>query len=196
MFGSYSGNPINQPISGIVAPDADYNTEGMKEFLTGCFNFNHSLNNLDTSFSKNFDRAFSGCRTLIRKSITLICPMLRAVLQCCRVVVLSTDLHRWKVGKVKNMSGMLYGCTSLDRDLSKWDFHIEVLLDSFISGCISFSPANYDKLLKRLNSYSWEGRTNPKVLGAEFVRYSKSGEADRNSLIAKGWTIIDAGMLV
>lgn len=197
MFRVYAGNTFNQPVSGIILPNKNYGSGGMTEMFTGCTKFNQSVKHFDTTFSDQFNLTFQNCYVFnqsvnhFNMSNANTCV---SMFQGC--ASFNKPVDNWAMGNILAMSNMFQGCIMFNQDLSKWDYNLNVALDNFIAGCLSFSPDNYDKLLKKLNSYTWEGRTTPKILNADYVRYSKAGEMDRNGLIAKGWTIIDAGKLL
>ena len=53
------------------------------------------------------------------------------------------------------------------------------------------SPDNYSNFLVELNS---QVMANNLIFGAKNVKHSAAGQAARDALVAKGWTITDGGL--
>lgn len=102
------------------------------------------------------------------------------------------DVSMWQVENIISMQGALMDAVNFNPDMSKWKFNKEVNLTDFISRS-GMSPDNYDKLLKNLKNTDFSGRTTVKYLGADSIKYTASGKADRDWLVADGWTIVDGG---
>ena len=100
-------------------------------------------------------------------------------------------LDCWDVSKVRDMRHMFSGAVNADVDLSKWDFGAAIFMHDMFHG-VTLSPNNYDGLLSRVVETS--GRSNL-ILDAGNSRYSSSGVAARQALLARGWHISDAGMV-
>lgn len=162
--------------------------------FANCYKFNKPINHFDVSGIKFLSGWFLNCYELNQpmdrwdvSNITLMDYVFFGAYSA------NPNIGMWDVRKVTSMEGMFYLAYNFDCDLSKWKFNKEVNLNDFLREAIGFSPANYDKLLKNLKNTDFTGRQAPKILGCQLVKFTASGKADRDWLVADGWTITDGG---
>ena len=105
----------------------------------------------------------------------------------------SYDVSAWDVSNVTRMDEMFRSATSFDHDLSAWDLSSCTNMTNFMFGKsdLNFSSANYDNLLQACVN----GNQNNVTLGMGTIKYTVSGQARRNTLISRGWTITDGGLV-
>ncbi len=103
--------------------------------------------------------------------------------------VFNQDISGWNMAKVTDMSGMFNDAKVFDQDLSRWNVGALTNADYMLYGS-KLSPAHYDALL-----IGWAAQTvhNNVPLGVGYIAYC-AGASARASLVARGWTITDAGM--
>ena len=105
------------------------------------------------------------------------------------------ELSSWDVSKVTNMDGMFRDATAFNKDISAWKFNVNVNLTSFMGGKSNYNPIFYDRLLQNLANKDWTARTRSKVLDMGTNKYTAAGVAHRATLVSKGWTITDGGLV-
>ena len=98
-------------------------------------------------------------------------------------------LDCWDVTRVIDMRYMFSGSVSADPDLSKWNFARVAFMHEMFSE-VTLSSDHYSKLLVRLAETS--PRTNL-ILDAGDSMYDASGVDARQTLLERGWHIIDGG---
>lgn len=130
--------------------------------------FNENLNSLDFSECESLMYTFSGAKSF------------------------NQPITNFDVSRITNMIGTFNNAESFNQDISIWNFNKQVDLDEFINFS-GISVDNYSRLLKKLDSIDFTGRTTPKVLGALGLKYNDEGAIHRGSLVSKGWTITDSG---
>lgn len=176
-------------------PVSHFDLSGISSINTmfqNCYSFNQTVP-WDTSEVEKFNHMFSGCR-VFNQQVNHLNTSKATEMQSMfnGAYLFNQPLDEWDVSKVTNMSAMFDNARAFDQDLSSWDFNLEVNLASFLN-ISGMSPENYSKLLIKLASIDWAGRTAPKVLGASGVRYEGSGATARQMLVDNGWTITDGG---
>ncbi|MCU4365651.1 DUF285 domain-containing protein [Acinetobacter variabilis] len=111
-------------------------------------------------------------------------------------------IGNWNVSNVTSMHNMFYGAAAFNQDLSSWaaKFNVNVSLAQFFPQT-TWGTTNYDKFLNALwtdinttRPQAWALRTEPKLLGMGFSKYSAASAAARASLVSNGWTITDGGL--
>ncbi|MCT4181657.1 BspA family leucine-rich repeat surface protein [Elizabethkingia anophelis] len=166
LAGLFKGlKKYNQPVNHLVLGDLDH----IEQWFQDAWEWNQPvdkwrLNTGVRSISYLFNRAYSA----------------------------NPDISMWEVENILFMIGTFMDATSFNPDFSKWNFNKEVDLTDFVSRS-GLMPDNYDKLLKRLRNTDFTGRTTVKYLGADSIKYTAAGKADRDWLVADGWTIVDGG---
>lgn len=191
MFDSIVG--FNRPVYGLKMVPY-YDPQATTLIFNGAGKFNQPLAHLDMSISKSIDGFFVSAYEF-NQPLPWDTSNIEIMGFCFANCYAFNQPLPWDVRKVVNMSRMFLNAWSFDQDFSKWQFNKEVTLDDFITFS-GMSPANYDKLLKNLRNTDFSGRTNPKVFGAFGVRYTAAGAADREALVADGWTITDSGQTI
>ncbi|MCT4330965.1 BspA family leucine-rich repeat surface protein [Elizabethkingia anophelis] len=187
MFANYK--TYNRPITGIIMPSVD--VEGMLNFANGASVFNQEVNSLDVSRTKDFSLAFAN--TLFNKSI----DKLNTVSATNMYYMFSNTpfnqpVSTLNISNVTILDGMYFNCRNFDQDISTLSYNVNASMISYLDGS-GLSPANYTKFLQKLDSMDFSARTTAKVIGAAGVKYSSTGATARNSLVTKGWTILDSG---
>lgn len=183
-------NMFNKPVS-------HFDLSGVSSISTmfqNCYSFNQAVP-WDTSGVEKFNHMFNGCR-VFNQSVNHLNTSNATEMQSMfnGAYAFNHPLDEWDVSGVTNMSAMFDNARAFDQDLSSWDFNLEVNLASFLN-ISGMSPENYSKLLIKLASIDWSGRSQTKVLGASGVRYNASGAAARQELVDDGWTITDGGQV-
>ncbi|MDV4025263.1 hypothetical protein CMT52_13070 [Elizabethkingia anophelis] len=169
---------------------------GWFHFLDGCIEFNEDIDMIDTTGYLDFRAALNDCwvfnksvKKLNMKSAIDISEMFR------RCFNFNKPIDEWgDLSWVDNFDAMFLECISYDQDLSFINFKTEANIGRMIMWS-GMSPENYGKLLKKIDSIDFSARTSPKLINAEAVYYDPKYKANRDSLVAKGWTIIDAGVI-
>jgi len=131
--------------------------------------FNQPLNNWDTSSVTNMRRMF-----YVNS-------------------VFSYDVSSWDVSNVTRMDEMFRSATSFDHDLSAWDLSSITNMQGFMNfkTDANFSATNYDGLLEACVN---GGQLNV-TLGMGTIKYTTTGQSLRNTLVSRGWTITDGGLV-
>nr|WP_246205978.1 BspA family leucine-rich repeat surface protein [Fulvivirga aurantia] len=211
MFRMFSSSAFNQDISGwnvsavtnmnnmftFSAFNGDINNWNvssvtrMRNVFTGAV-FNQPLNNWDVSNVTDMTSMFSSAGEFNQDiSGWNISNVQFASNMFSGATSFNQDISSWDVSGIANMSGMFNLTFAFDQDLGAWD----ISNVTSMTGMFNFSGisvANYDNTL-----IGWDSQPSvqPGVeLGAIDVFYC-NGETARNSLIAKGWTINDGGLL-
>ncbi|MCL1666386.1 BspA family leucine-rich repeat surface protein [Elizabethkingia ursingii] len=186
----------NQPIYGIKHTP-DYGIGGsLHHTFDGCSEFNEPIESLDTRNYVDFTAAFNDCFKFNKpigklnvKSAKTFQEMFR------RCFNLNRSIKDWgDLSWVDNFDAMFLECVSFDQDLSHIKFHKEAYFERIIMWS-GMGPENYGKFLKNLDSLDFTGRTTPKVLNADGLFYDPKYKSSRDSLIGKGWSIMDAGVI-
>ncbi|OPC11972.1 hypothetical protein BAX93_05585 [Elizabethkingia meningoseptica] len=193
MFKWRSG--FNQPIYGVeIIPELANLNDGVSTMFDECINFNQEVEHLNTKGIQKFDgflsRLSSFNKGIAKLDVTSAISMRNFA---GGSIALNQSVKGWKTANVVDFGGAFNNCISMDQDLSVLDYNKEVILEGFINWTAT-SPSNYDKLLEKLASYDWTGRTNPKIFDAVGVKYSSKGASFRTTLINAGWTINDGGL--
>ncbi|OPB96827.1 hypothetical protein BAS10_07195 [Elizabethkingia meningoseptica] len=187
MFTNYK--TYNRPITGIIMPSVD--VEGMLNFANGASVFNQEVNSLDVSRTKDFSLAFAN--TLFNKPIDkLNTASATNMYYMLSNTPFNQPVSTLNISNVTILDGMYFNCRNFDQDISALSYNVNVSMISYLDGC-GLSPANYTKFLQKLDSIDFSDRTTAKVIGAAGVKYSSAGVTARNSLVTKGWTILDSG---
>ena len=99
------------------------------------------------------------------------------------------DIGSWNVSKVTSMKWMFQGARSFNQNIGNWNVSKVTHMNSMFSRA-SLSTANYDTLLK-----GWASKSTQRNVTFDVGRsqYTSAGEAGRNTLISRGWTITDGG---
>ncbi|WP_411898597.1 BspA family leucine-rich repeat surface protein [Elizabethkingia bruuniana] len=186
----------DSPIYGIKRVDDPNIGGGWFHFLDGCTEFNEDIDMIDTTGYVDFRAALNDCwvfnksvKKLNMKSAIDLSEMFRRCFNFNRPIDEWGDLS-W----VDNFDAMLLECVSYDQDLSFINFKTEANIGRMIMWS-GMSPENYGKLLKKIDSIDFSARTSAKLINAEAVYYDPKYKVNRDSLVAKGWTIIDAGVI-
>lgn len=105
-------------------------------------------------------------------------------------ITFNQDIGGWDVSGVNmTMNNMFNGAVSFDQDLGNWDISTVRFFDDMFKG-VTLSTANYDSILIGWDSLSREPGSVRFTAGqSQFCL----GINARTSLLAKGWTIEDAG---
>lgn len=165
---------FNQPIGNWNISDV---TE-MNAMFRGAIAFNQPIGNWNVSNVTNMSGVFFWSRSF------------------------NQPIGNWNVSNVTSMHNMFYGAAAFDQDLSSWaaKFNVNVSLAQFFPQT-TWGTTNYDKFLNALwtdinttRPQAWALRTEPKLLGMGFSKYSAASAAARASLVSNGWTITDGGL--
>jgi surface protein len=91
------------------------------------------------------------------------------------------------------MEGMFQNTDNFDQDLSNWDLSSITNMANFMGQRthLQFSSANYDNLL---DACVQGGQLNV-TLGMGTIKYTTAGQTRRNTLVSRGWTITDGGLV-
>ena len=193
----FRDNPIiNSSIGGVTAPIIGGSpANSMENMFAGASKFNRSVNHIDTKDMVNFSGVFANA-LLFNQSLSNWDTSKATQMEVMFSSALSFNqpLNNFNVSNVTAMYGMFQNAKAFNQDLSSWNFNKEVNLTNFVFNS-GLSPTNYDKLLVKLASIDWTGRATPKVLGADGLRYTSTGEVGRNTLVNAGWTINDNGKI-
>ena len=166
MFGLFKGlAQFNQPVNHINPSDSTVITNWFED----AYSFNQPLDKWDMSKVVSTYAAFR------------------------RAGSFNQDITMWNMANVTSMDSMFEFAVNFNQDISKWTYNKNVTMTEFLTNS-GMQPDNYGKLLKKLRNTDFTGRTAPKILGATNIRYAAANQADRDWLVADGWTIIDAGI--
>lgn len=144
------------------------NVTNMKQMFRDAESYNQDMSQWDFSNVTQFDSMFYDAKDF------------------------NQDVSNWDVSNVSSMDGVFYGANSFNQDLSSWDFTGTTSMNFFLGGPFhSFSTTNYSKLLIAVDN---AGESNG-ALWCPDVQYTSSGVAARASLVSKGWTVTDAGLV-
>ena len=166
----------------------------MKGMFSNCYSFNRDISGWNVSnvadFSQMFYNADAFNQNISSWNTSSATNMYR--------MFYSTDafdqpIGSWDVSSVTNMEGMFQACNDFDQDLSNWDLSSITNMANFMSQRthVQFSATNYDNLLDACVN---GGQLNV-TLGMGTIKYSVSGQARRNTLVSRGWTITDGGLV-
>ncbi|GEM_PF-1372077 len=190
----------------------------MSEMFQYAYAFNQNISNWQTSSVRNMSSMFM--RTAFNRNIggwntSAVIDMYRMFYSCTNF---NQDISNWQTSSVTNMLQMFYGATSFNQDISSWNTTAVINMESMFNGATAFNQdlsawslnsivtmANaFDNSDFRCVNYSimlkaWADKTttpNNIVFGASGTRFSPNPivVAARNALLAKGWTITDAGV--
>src|SRR5690606_21887157 len=98
------------------------------------------------------------------------------------------DLGNWDVSKVADMNLMFQNARAFNQSLGSWDISQASNMANMLNNC-GLSSANYDLTL---TGWASKNVRTGVSLGAAGLFYC-DGEAARNTLIGKGWTISGDG---
>ncbi|MCL1673612.1 BspA family leucine-rich repeat surface protein [Elizabethkingia ursingii] len=190
------GSMSNQPIYGIKhVPDYNFGG-GCYNMFNGCTEFNEEVECLDTRNYIDFRIMFNDCWKFNKpvgklnvKSAQFMGEMFRA---CSSF---NQPLNGWgDLSHVLDFDAMFFSAGSFDQDLSFIKFNLDANIGRMLQWS-GIGPENYGKFLKNLDSLDFTGRTTPKVLNADGLFYDPKYKSSRDSLIGKGWSIMDAGVI-
>jgi len=103
-------------------------------------------------------------------------------------------ITNWNVSGVTGMSYMFNGASLFNQNISSWDITgISGLNDSGMTGIFTNSGLTDLNYTNILNSWGGKNVNSNITLGAGTVKYYDDGLTGRNTLISKGWRIIDGG---
>nr|HBI9690684.1 BspA family leucine-rich repeat surface protein [Elizabethkingia anophelis]HBI9694703.1 BspA family leucine-rich repeat surface protein [Elizabethkingia anophelis]HBI9698735.1 BspA family leucine-rich repeat surface protein [Elizabethkingia anophelis] len=198
LSGMFRGLSImrNSPIYGIKHVEDPGYGGGLFHFMNGCTDFNDDIEFLDTSRYTDFRAAFYDCWKFNKPVGNL---NVRSAIDLSEMFGRCFDFNQplkdWgDLSWVDSFDAMLSQCISFDQDLSFINFKTEAYINRMIMWS-GLGPENYGKLLKKLDTIDFSARTSAKLLNAEGVYYDPKYKVNRDSLVAKGWTIIDAGVI-
>jgi surface protein len=189
------------------------NVTDMSQTFADCVEFNQDVSSWDISSVTDMSALFKDCKKFNKpilwdlRNVTSVSTLLSGCEQ------FNQDVSGWNLGEsgqTLSASNLFSGCSSFDQDISSWKYRNFVYnfqpyppFDTINFGFVSFlancgmSPQNYDLFLQALDSESNFAPLNTQVnyLTNTGVAYTAggAGEAARNSLVAKGWVIEDAG---
>ena len=106
-----------------------------------------------------------------------------------RASAFNQDISNWDVSNVTNMFDMFHKASAFNQDISSWKIAKVTDMTDILKET-SFSAVNYDALLTQ-----WASRASQSNVEfhAGSAKYTGAGEAGRNTLIGRGWTITDGG---
>ena len=162
----------------------------MKNMFAGATAFNGDISSWNVGRAVNLDSMFAGASTFntdIRgwkvDSVVSMQGMFAGA------AAFNIDIRSWTVSKVTNMKAMFQDAAAFDQNLSAWEIaNATNMADMFTN--ITLSISNYDAIL---NAWSSRPSENNVTFGAGNSKYSSVGEAGRNILLSRGWTITDGG---
>jgi len=212
MSGMFEGaTSFNQPLHSWNVSSVTH----MSSMFYGAMSFNQDINSWDVSSVTSIISMFSGATSFNQdinswnvSSVTYMSSMflgatsfnqplhswnVSSLTNMHRMFYDATSfnqpLHSWDVSSVTDMSGMFSGATSFNQDISNWDVSSVRDMSSMFSG-VTLSTANYDALLDSWGKQSVQSNVTFNGGGS---KYCDLGEAGKNTLISKGWTINDDG---
>lgn len=210
---------MNNMFSGCSAFNQDLsswdtsNVTNMSQAFLDCVEFNQDLSSWDISSVTDMSGLFMGCKKFNKpilwdlRNVTKVSSLVSGCEQ------FNQDVSGWNLGEsgaTIEPANLFLGCSSFDQDISSWKYRnfvynfapyppfdtINFGFASFLGNC-GMSPQNYDLFLQALDSESNFAplNTQQNYLTATGVAYTAggAGEAARNSLVAKGWVVEDAG---
>ncbi|MEN5130482.1 BspA family leucine-rich repeat surface protein [Elizabethkingia anophelis] len=193
---------FNQPIWGLrfakyqgrfIPGQGWENAESMMRLFQNMREFNQPVSHLKPNDSKFTSFWFNGAWKFNQPlDMWDVSEVLDMGLMFESAYSFNQDITMWDVSKVLSMEQMFQNASSFNQDLSKWNFNKEVRLNNFLTRS-GLDSENYGKLLKKLDSIDFTERVEAKVLGAEGLTYLKAYQVNKDSLVAKGWSIADAG---
>ena len=168
------------------------NVINMSSMFSNATNFNQDIGNWDTSNVTDMNYMFSAATNFNQdignwdtSNVTTMNYMFY------RATSFNQNVGNWDTSKVTNMHGIFYYATNFNQNIGNWTLHASVNLANILSGS-GLDCLNYSKTLQ-----GWANNPttpNNKTLGASNLKYGTTiGSAARQTLVAKGWTITDAG---
>ena len=150
------------------------NVTDMSQMFQGATSFNHPLNSWDTKNVVNMWWMFHGAKNF---SSDLSSWNTERVTNMREMFYDAHEFHwdvsTWNVSKVTNMYSMFWNAKKFNSDLSNWDFSSVTNAQWFISSYswdMSYSTANHDSLLQKLENDYLAGRLLPTKIGQIYVR--------------------------
>jgi surface protein len=166
----------------------------MKDMFSTCYNFNRDISSWNVSNVDNFDKMFYSAdafnQNISSWNTSSATNMYRMFYNCNNF---DQPIGSWDVGNVTNMESMFQLATDFDQDLSNWDLSSITNMAKFMDNRthLQFSSANYDNLL---DACVQGGQLNV-TLGMGTIKYTTAGQTRRNTLVSRGWTITDGGLV-
>lgn len=201
----------------------DYRTYGnclnLGSLLLNARTFNRFVEGIDMSSNISLDNAFSGCYMIdvpLVMDTSKVTTMVNALAFCS---TFNQDLN-WNTSSCQDMTGLFMGAGSFNKpltsfdtsknagfrnmfnsafafnqDISHFDFSNGRSFDGFMVGKTykDYNPVFYDKILKKLNNTTFNRTDIIKKISFGTIKHTQDGLADKNSLISKGWEILDGG---
>lgn len=166
----------------------------MKQMFTSCSTFNRDISSWNVSNVADFDQMFyiaSAFNQNISSWNTSSATNMYRMFY--NADAFDQPIGSWDVGNVTNMEGMFQNTDNFDQDLSNWDLSSITNMANFMAQRthLQFSSTNYDNLLEACVN---GGQLNV-TLGMGTIKYSVSGQSRRNTLVSRGWTITDGGLV-
>ncbi len=115
------------------------------------------------------------------------------------------NISLWNTSNVTNMIGVFYGAGQANPDTSRWKFtNVNYVLNSDIENRYNslkslfllsgLSVDHYSKFLISLDASTPRDSRIQKEINVHRLQYNSSAVLARQSLITKGWTILDGGL--
>ena len=185
----YSCVAFNKPVN-------NFNTskvESMYALFYNCTVFNQSVSNFDTAKVTNMSYMFSDCNNFnqdVSGLNTGLVTDMRSMFYGSGAY--NPNISGWNVENVTDLSYILFQKYNFNRDLSGWDISKVTTMEEMLTGCTSWSTANYDAAL-----IAWDALSVQSGVQFKCESYYTSGgaaEAARTSLVTgDSWTINDLG---
>ncbi len=174
------------------------NCQTFKSLFKGS-NFNQNINNWNLTNANRFEYMFSDCpfnqpldQWSFNPSNNLIYTNMFA-----DNVVFNQPISSWGYTSLNPVYyGMFSNAIGFNQDISSFLFNSSVIDVRFLmqgKDDSNYDPQYYDALLESID-VNFNGSTI-KELDMGCCKYTTYGETFRNNLIAKGWTIIDCGLV-
>tara|TARA_R100000951_G_scaffold19445_1_gene16260 strand:- start:28 stop:1548 length:1521 start_codon:yes stop_codon:yes gene_type:complete len=166
----------------------------MKDMFSTCYLFNRDISGWNVSNVDNFDKTFYSADSFNQNigswNTSSATNMYRMFYSCNDF---DQYIGNWDVSNVTNMESMFQLATDFDQNLKNWDLSSITNMAKFMDNRthLQFSSANYDNLL---DACEQGGQLNV-TLGMGTIKYTTTGQALRNTLVSRGWTITDGGLV-
>ncbi len=166
----------------------------MSEMFRSAIAFNQNISNWLTSSVTNMAGMFYSASSFNRNLGGWLTGSVANMRNMFRMATgFNQDISAWNTSAVTDMSWMFNGAAAFNQNLGAWSLNSMINMANAFDNS-DFRCVNYSIMLK-----AWADKTttpNNIVFGASGTRYSPNPivVAARNALLAKGWTITDAGV--
>jgi surface protein len=169
------------------------NVTKMSFMFLNCNSFNQPIGNWNTSNVQQMDRMFANAVTFnqpIGNWNTIAVYSISFMF--IGAASFNQYIGKWNTSAVTSLSNMFRFANSFNQDISSWNITPVTDFTNFLNSTPSFSTENLDKIYI---NWSQQNVASYISISFGFIQYTSAGAAGRQTLIDKGWTITDGGLL-